>query len=212
MKAVIFDMSGVIADIIQLHAETREKTLAKYGISCTSEDHEATAGQSLKEQLAYYTDKYGVELPHAKISAEMRAIQAKEHHKIKPCKGVEKLIRSLHGHYKLAVISSNLKVSVNELLDNFKLGQFFDVVIGIDSHRTIGTTQRETYLEAAQMLGVKPTECTLIEDSPESIKVGKELGMKSIAVPNQYNKQREFSADLVVNSLEEVTLETINRL
>lgn len=212
MKAVLFDMSGVIADAESFHTNHRAKKLEEYGIFATQEDHQATVGIPLREQLAYFSQKYGVELPYEQISAELREIQAKEHHRIKMCAGAESLIRLLQGHFKLAVVSSNLEKSVKEMLENFGIRAAFDAVVCVDS-RTPRMVQREIYAQAAKDLGIDANECLLVEDSADGIRTGRELGMKTIAVPNKYNKKADFSAaNLVVNSLEEVTLETINRV
>ena len=87
---------------------------------------------------------------------------------------------------------------------------YFDLVITGDQI-TKGKPDPESYLLASRKLEVNPSECVVFEDAPNGILAGKNAAMKVIAIPSQFVKGDEtFSkADLVLDSLEELTLEKI---
>ena len=91
----------------------------------------------------------------------------------------------------------------------------FQVILSADEVAH-GKPQPDVYLEAARRLGVDPTRCVCLEDSSNGILAGKNAGMKVIAVPDPRFPTLEpevvAQADVVLESLEEVSLELFKNL
>jgi len=70
----------------------------------------------------------------------------------------------------------------------------------------LGKPHPEPFLRAAELLGVPPEDCLVIEDSPAGIRAGKEAGMQVIAVSSSHDSWRLDEADQIIRSLEYVSL------
>ena len=71
----------------------------------------------------------------------------------------------------------------------------------------------DIFLYLTSELGINPTECVVIEDAEKGIKAAHAANMKSIAVPNCYTADNDFSlADRVMTSLQEIDIELIDAL
>ena len=67
----------------------------------------------------------------------------------------------------------------------------------------------DLFLLAAQRLGIEPERCVVIEDAPDGVRAAKAAGAKCIAVTNTTTAENLSGADLICDSLDEITLETI---
>jgi len=89
-------------------------------------------------------------------------------------------------------------------------GYFQAIVYGREV--TEGKPSPQGYLLAAQKLGVEPQNCIVIEDAVAGVTGAKRAGMHCIAVTNTHPPESLSEADLIVDSLEKISLEDLNRL
>lgn len=213
IKAVIFDMDGIMIDSEPLHSQSWERLLKEYKIKpifnsqglvhevgIVSDDSYLTIMKkhNLKENLETVREKrrkYFIDL-------------IKEKGVVMP--GLLKLIKMLKSKkVKTAVSSSRNLKQVNFVLNQIKVRNLFKVIIG----RTPGLDPKpapDMFLLTAKKLNVKPSECLVLEDSKTGVEAGKAAGMKVIAVPTKHTKHHDFSeADLVVDSLKDIKWSTI---
>jgi len=114
--------------------------------------------------------------------------------------------------YRLAVASSSPLRVVTFVLDMFSLHNHFLTVVSGDSVGN-GKPHPDIYLHTADMLGVVPAECVAIEDSINGLRSAKGAGMYCIAIPDKRLTPEQFeSADVILDSLRELTSETIKSL
>lgn len=69
----------------------------------------------------------------------------------------------------------------------------------------LGKLHPEGYLRAAERLQVEPSSCVAIEDAPAGVEAAKRAGMRSIAVTGTHPREKLEGADLIVDSLEQVS-------
>ncbi|HLD18502.1 MAG TPA: HAD family phosphatase [Candidatus Nanoarchaeia archaeon] len=113
---------------------------------------------------------------------------------------------------KIAVASSGTKDYVREVLRQFKIKHYFDAVITGDDVK-IGKPNPQTYLLTVKKLGLKASECVVLEDATNGIIAAKKAGCKCIAVKNPYTPKQDLSkADKRVKSLNEISMKMINKL
>jgi HAD superfamily hydrolase (TIGR01509 family) len=213
IKAVIFDMDGVIVDSEPLHYEAHNLLLKEYGHSLTEEDqrkYTGTSGFKVYEDL-----KKRFNLPHEvhELVKKKRDLFLSIAEKVQMMPHAAELIHLLkRSDYKLAVASGGVVAYINLFLKKFGVNDCFAAIVSIDDVKN-AKPHPESYLEAARRLGVKPNECVAIEDSDKGLESAKQAGMKVIAVPNFYTKHHDLSkADIIVSNLGEVTLETIKNM
>ena len=128
-----------------------------------------------------------------------------------PLPGVRALLEALHAAgFRQAVASSAPQANIDTLLETTRLRPFFDAVVS--AARLPGKPDPTVFLEAAARLSVPPAQCVVVEDAVAGVEGARRAGMRCIAVTTTNPAGRLAAADLVVDSLEQVSLETFSRL
>ncbi len=213
IKAVIFDMDGVIVDSEPIESLALEKMLREYGktpmLNETGLAHipGVTSDRYWESLMEKYNFKENVTvLRERKREIFVEIIQGG----IYPITGTLELIKKLKN--KIAVASSRFLKHVFLILELLEIKKYFNVVTG-PTENLRRKPFPDIYLEAAKALGVPPTLCVALEDTETGILSAKNAGMKVIAVPNQYTKHQNLSkADKIVNSLSEITISMLKSL
>lgn len=209
IRAVIFDMDGVISDTQKWHSQIESRILSKYGIKI--KPAEITRRYSGVRDVDFLRDLFiqnHVRAKPGKASAEKWAEMRKKAEKgIPPIKGAKKLIKSFKkSGLKLAVASSSPISFIETVLKKLEITQFDR----ISSSREVknGKPSPDVFLLAARRIKVKPEECLVIEDGFSGMIAAKKAGMKCVAL----SKSKQNPADWTVGSLEKITLEKIQKL
>ena len=173
IKAILFDLDGVLIDSRELHYDALNKALVDYKFpNITKEDHLSKFdGKSTKEKL----DLLGInwELKN-KISEAKQRYTAEfiEQINVDPEKAA--ILGYLHNDYKIGVVSNSIRKTINRTLLALGLRPHVDwVVSNEDVHRT--KPAAEGYLRACIELEVDPKEALIVEDSP----IGREAAAAS---------------------------------
>src|SRR3989344_4953267 len=202
IKAVIFDMDGVIADTELLNSMAWEKLLEERRIKPILNN------QGLVHEVGPVSDDvYRVIMERHGIKEEIDTIRkirrkffeelVKE--KITPLPGFLELIKTLKKRKIRIAIASN------RVIDH--------VYLVLDCLKVKKKPEPDIYLKTAEELRLKPNKCIVLEDSETGILAGNKAGMEVIAVPNKYTKHHDFSkADKVVKSLSDITISMLNNL
>lgn len=207
IKAVLFDMDGLMVDTEPLHLQAFNKALEKYGKHLTEEENtKRYIGtpdiDGAKDMVVRFN------LP---ISAKELVLTKQENTKqllrnnIVAQPGLVALMTNLHKNgYKIAIASSSRLENIQTVIDGLKITSLIGALASTDEVEH-GKPAPDVYLLAAKKLGVNPSECLVLEDAPKGVQAGKVAGMVVFAIPSQYTKGEDFSlADKVLNSLSEV--------
>jgi beta-phosphoglucomutase family hydrolase len=208
IKAVIWDMDGVIAYTSPFHFQAWQEAFGEEGIIFTEQEFKRNFGRKSNDIIR---DKLGEETPEDRVKLitekKERKFRAKVADKIEPLPGVEKSLRAFKEKgLKQALASSAPQQNIQLVLGKLKLTDFFDrIVSGEEVDR--GKPDPAVFLAAAQELGVSPDSCLVIEDAVAGIEAAKAAGMKCLAVTTTNPKENLKEADLVIDSLEEISIE-----
>lgn len=213
VRAVIFDVDGVIADAEPFHFAALRDTLAEEGIPLTEKEYDETY-VVLDDRDAFKTAyaSAGKPLEEATLSSllarKAERFDAQLQKGIPLFPGVSEAIRSLSREMPLAIASGALSKEVRHILASHGLEGFFVGVVCAD-HVTHGKPHPETYLRAYALLkralpDLKPEECLVVEDTVGGVRGAKAAGMSVLAVTNTTSAERLREADAVVDSLEGV--------
>ena len=212
VKAVIFDMDGVISDTQGMHAEIEEKFLEEYGIDMPADEITAKyAGYSDGEFYKAVFSEYGV--ASASVDKAVSEIWKRKFAAIKggvsAIPGVKELIANLHGDgFKLAVASASIPEFIGLILSSLGLTGKFDVIVSsVEVEK--GKPEPDIFLLAAKKLGVGPKDCVVIEDGINGMIAAKKAGMKCIGI---VKKEGEYPADLIITNFNELSPEKIKAL
>lgn len=208
MKAVIFDMDGVIFDSERLSKEVWLEIARERGVEGFSAVYDKIIGVSKAGGKQIVCEAYGSEFPFDEIHAEaaMRKLTkcSNGHYPLKD--GIEDLLIFLKDHgYKTGLASSTEEPVVRMHLENSGLNVYFDCII-CGNMVIHSKPNPEIFLVACDKLGVLPEESYIIEDSYNGIRAAARAGAFSIMVPDLKEPTEEMKslANLIVKDLYEV--------
>jgi HAD superfamily hydrolase (TIGR01509 family) len=202
IRAVIFDMDGVIVDSEPYSMQALLDILRQYGVEPTEDDLRRSYGRRVRDDFVDYFSRYGVT---ADVNIAIAHKHARYYHlaagHLQPFPGVMLLLKRLHDHgYRLALASSGDRVKVAFGMQALGLNGTFEAIVSGDDV-TNSKPDPEIYLTAAQRIGVSAAECMAIEDAPAGIEAAKRAGMCCMAVTNSVAREQLQKADLIVDSL-----------
>jgi len=212
-KAVIWDMDGVIADTAPYHFKAWHNVFQKRGVNFTEADFRRNFGQRndtiIRKNLGAQTSRGEVEAIAREKEETFRKVLGQN---IRPHPGAVELIKSLREHgFKIALASSAPIENIRRVTGGLGISNCFHAIVtGRDV--TEGKPSPQGFLLAAQKLGVEPGDCVVIEDAIAGVAAAKRAGMHCIAVTNTHPRERLAEADLVVDTLERVTVDDLEQL
>jgi HAD superfamily hydrolase (TIGR01509 family) len=224
LRAVIFDFNGIIVDDEPIHFQLFQKVLGEEGIELTEQAYYARY-LGFDDRGAFTTGyrDHTRQLSNAKLSELIERKAAyyqqaiRNHVAIFP--GVKALVAKLAQSLPLAVASGALRNEIETILTTVGLIGHFQSIISAEDV-TQGKPEPEIFLKALAALNsqrgngstIGAAECVVIEDSKEGLKGARRAGMKCLAVTNSHPAELLGDADAIVNSLENVSLESLTAL
>jgi HAD superfamily hydrolase (TIGR01509 family) len=128
--------------------------------------------------------------------------------------GAVEAVTRVAERWPLAIASSSNPELIEVVLRSAGLAALIQVVVS-SQEVARGKPAPDVYLEAARRLGVDPVRCAAVEDSHNGLRSARAAGMRVVAVPNPHfppDTESVALADVVVNSIAEVTPRLIERL
>jgi len=214
IKAIIFDMDGVMVDSEHLWERAETILLSRRNIKYNPQYRDQIVGLNQNDSGKLLIKTFSLNESIEKVVSERIDILFELYdNQLKLNTGLIKLLEKLKkNNFLLAVASSSPNKVVSYVVDKFKLSNYFHAIISGDNAAE-GKPHPEIYLKTAQKLSTAPKSCVAIEDSINGLISAKEAGMYCIAVPDKRLSQNLFKkADLILRSLEEIDILTIKSL
>lgn len=175
VKAVLFDLDGVLVDACEVHRVSLNQALDQFGYTITEEEHyDRYNGLPTRVKLQMLTEEKGLPAElHVQINGLKQSLTlATIPHVIKPDKGTRSLLKVLKDlHIGIGVCSNSVRDSIWALLRAAKLDAFVETVIANDDcdyegNKVPPKPAPDIYLWGAESQGVSISECVIVEDSP----------------------------------------------
>jgi HAD superfamily hydrolase (TIGR01509 family) len=207
IKAVIFDMDGVLLDSESVCDRCFEQAAIEQNIEDRKpiiEDARGMGKPSFMDFIAKtYGDKIDTELLWNRASELFHIVEDKEGLSLLPF--VKEILEYLKPNYKIALASSTRRSSVERQMKATGIWDFFDVTVcGDDVQNT--KPSPEIYQKAVKELNLLPENCLAVEDSLNGIKSGTLAGLKVIMVPDQVKPDEQIKSLVwkIFDSLEDL--------
>ena len=208
LKAVIFDMDGVLVDSEPLHFEINRIVLKeKFGIELDYEYYRQYIGSTVTYMWGkmindFSLEGYSVEELFDMSEVVKKKLLSEKGYPVVP--GTVSFVKSLVGKYKLAVASSSALANIGRNMEQLGLSKDFDkLVSGVGMKRP--KPAPDIFLKAAEELGVDPSECIVIEDSENGTKAAKAAGMACLGFINPGSGDQNLqAADYLFESFENI--------
>lgn len=196
MKAIIFDMDGVITDS-ETHWQKEEYLLLKKLVhGWTRRDQNKLLGRTIEEAYGLLKKHYGLQMSKKSFMAQVDRIATGIYRKkANLMEGFLEFVKKLKGKVPLALCSSSRRRWIELFLARYGLHKYFDAIVSFeDIGRRPGKPAPDIYLYTAKRLGVHPRDCMVIEDSRNGVKAGKSAGMFVIGLLNGSNNHQDIKA------------------
>lgn len=208
MKAVIFDMDGVIFDSERLVLEGWLELGKKYGIPDIDKVFPKCIGSNAVASKQIFLDYYGEDFPYDTYKQETSAdYHAKYDGGRLPMKrGIKELLQFLKENgYHIGLASSTRYEVVRQQLEDAGILPYFETLTCGDMVKK-SKPEPDIFLKAAETLGVHPQDCIVIEDSYNGIRAASRACMFPIMVPDMIapNEEMEQLAKAIFSDLYEV--------
>src|SRR5262245_35699560 len=215
--AVIWDVDGTLVDTAELHFQAWAELCKSLGRPFSRDEFAATFGRRNPEIFQYLfgdrfneqeMDELGFRKEELYRAAAPRGVE------LRP--GARPLLEGLHAAgFRQAIGSSAPLANIELILEITQSARLFDAISSAEDTQR-GKPDPQVFLVAAQKLGVAAGRCVVVEDAVAGVQAANAGGMKCVAVRfvghHPEDKLRAAGADLVVPTLEQVTVQTVRGL
>ena len=188
MKALLFDLDGVLVCAKKIHFDALNIALEKVGKEYIISEQEHLSiydGLKTKEKLDLLTKSKN--LPKSKHDEIWQNKQQITLDKINSLQKDEKLIEVFsyfsNLNYKIACCSNSIRKSVFNMLNNIGIIKYFDLILSNEDVKN-SKPHAEIYWKAMSEFNLNPEDCLIIEDSPNGLKAAQRSNCKILRVKN----------------------------
>ncbi len=208
IKAVIFDMDGLMIDSERVKNRFRSEIKRDMGYGDDSDLMSETFGKTRTEIRRIYIERYGPGYPLEEIYKRCNALWKDylDEYGVPIKKGLIELLEYLKdSDYQIGVATSTGERETKYLLKEADIIDYFDVIV-TGEMVVRSKPQPDVYLKAARLLSIEPEYCMALEDSPNGVRSALNAGMEVVMVPDMIEPTGELKkiASYVVDSLDDV--------
>jgi HAD superfamily hydrolase (TIGR01509 family) len=215
MKAVVFDLDGVILDSEELWDEVREGLARQHGGHWSERAQADMMGMSSTEWSKYMHDVVGLAESPEEINREVVERMVDRYTQQLPLiGGAVDAVKRLAAEWPLGLASSSNRELIDRALDVSGLAPYFQATVSSEEVAR-GKPAPDVYLEVARRLGVDPADAAAIEDSANGIRSAHAAGMRVVAIPNHAFPPPDdvlALADVVLDSIKQLDPTVVARL
>ena len=215
LKAIIFDMDGVLVNSEPLHRKAYFDMFEEFNLNVSNRLYESFTGKSTSAICKELCEIFDLSISHEKLMLSKR-----KHFKtifdndpeFQMIDGALSLIKNyFYNNLTLILASSASMTNINRIFKKFDLDKFFKAKIsGADLKES--KPNPEIFIKAAKLSGFNKSECIVIEDSTNGIIASKSAGIYCIGYNSLNSKNQNYDeADLVVSNFNEIRFDYLNK-
>tara|TARA_R110002073_G_scaffold72537_1_gene177784 strand:+ start:825873 stop:826532 length:660 start_codon:yes stop_codon:yes gene_type:complete len=216
LKAVLFDMDGVIVDTEPLHRKAYFNMFSDVEIAVSEALFTSFTGQATYNICTQLVCDF--QLTHTpKVLVEKKRAHFKylfeNDQSLQLIDGVLDLIKDYHANGLTLVLASSASMpNIDRIFERFNLNQYFSAKLsGADLKAS--KPHPEIFIKATEASGFSKSECMVIEDSTNGIKAANSAGIFCVGFNSENSKNQNYNeANLVINQFNEIEFKKINAL
>ena len=213
LKAVIFDMDGVIVDSEPIHRVAYQKMFDEFEIEVSPELYASFTGKATLPICQYVCSSFNLKIsPEILVACKRKYFKElfDEDTSFKLLEGILELIQEYHKKALILVLASSASmININRIFKRFDLDIYF-----ISKHSGADLKESkphpEIFKNAAKASGFLPSECMVIEDSTNGIAAAKAAGIYCVGYNSLHSKNQSYAdADLIITNFNEISFDKI---
>lgn len=220
IKAVIFDLDGLLIQSEEAWIKSETELLRSYGIKWPTQEirqitSEFLPGRGQDEAAQFYKERFNVQDSIKRIREKRIRIVKDHYKKASLTEGSFPLLKLVKKSIlKTSLASSAPMELIKVVLKNREIEKFFDNIISDDQIEK-GKPEPDIFLLASKKLGVKPRDCLVFEDTENGLKAAKKARMFCVLVPNSRlplpSQKVQNQANFVLQSLKDIDEEKLKQ-
>jgi len=216
LKAVLFDMDGVIVDTEPLHNKAYHKMFEAVNIKVSDKLYESFTGQATLPICRQLCTIFKLsETPKTLVQLKRKFFKELFFNdpSLTLIDGVLDLIKEYHSNGLTLVLASSASMTtINNVFTRFNLDPYFIAKLS-GANLKASKPHPEIFIKAAKASGFSKQECFVIEDSTNGIKAAKNAGIYCVGFKSQNSKNQEYSlANKVISNFDEISFQKISQL
>lgn len=203
IRAIIFDMDGVLVDAKDWHYVALNNALGLFGLGISRYDHLVTYdGLPTRKKLEMLSAERGLPFRLHDFINDMKQQYTMEliHAQCKPVFYHEYALSKLKKDgYRLAVASNSIRQTVEVMMERAKLFDYLDFFLSSEDVK-VGKPDPEIYVKAINMLGLDPKQCLIVEDNEN----GKQAALRSGAWMMEVSTVKEVNYSNIMQTIKRI--------
>jgi mannitol-1-/sugar-/sorbitol-6-/2-deoxyglucose-6-phosphatase len=190
IKAVIYDMDGILIDSEPLWQLAQIETFVELGFKFTHEMCEQTVGWRVDEVISYWTQKFGYTLHSNEfiVGVLLDKLKLKIAENGKAMQGVYESLEFFKSkQLPMAVATSSPITIMQQVIETLNIQKYFKHLCSAQ-YESHGKPHPAVFLNASTLLQIEPIHCLVLEDSLNGVIAAKSARMKCVAIPEPHNK------------------------
>lgn len=175
-RGLIFDIDGTISDTMPIHLIAYQQTAAEYGFEVTSEVFYSMSGIPVYQTSCLLKERFGKDFDPQEFADKKEAHYLENMHLAQPIEPVVRIIRENAGKLPMACGTGGTRFYALKTLELAGVAEYFEHIVtaeDVTNHKP----HPDTFLKAAELMGVEPVHCQVFEDSPLGIQAAEKAGM-----------------------------------
>ncbi len=211
-KGIIFDMDGVLLDSEPYIIEAVTQMFDEFGLKITAEDFHPYTGTGERNCIRRMAENYDFLIDLEKATTRTYDIYLELiNGKLNPLPGAKEFINNCKKLGKKVAIatSADIRKAVGNLAEIKIPPETFDAIVTANNVRHTKPAP-DIFLLAAEKLGLKATECLVVEDALSGIQAAKAAGAKCLAITSSFTHEILTGADFYAPNLAHAPAEAVN--
>lgn len=207
--AVIFDLDGTLVDSMWMWRQIDIEFLGERGIVLPEDLQQKIEGMSFRETAVYMQERFQLKETAEELMDIWNKMAFEKYKNEVPLKrGIQKFLEHLKAcQIKMGIATSNSPLLVETVLKAQGIFEYFDSIHTANEVEK-GKPAPDIYLLVAKDLGVEPEKCLIFEDIVQGIMAGKNAGMTTCAIYDDYSKDddenKRATADYYIEDYEQI--------
>lgn len=213
-EAAIFDLDGLLVDSAKCQLDAWNEYLKQFEVQLDETEAATLVDRRDYDNADLFYRRYNLPIdPLTMMEARNEIFIPMAEEQVEALPGAVEFVKYLKEQgWRLAIISAGMRDYIYAMVDKFGLDLDFDVIVAGDM---IDASKPEPmpFMACAETFALHPSLCLAFDDSRLGVEAARGANMKVVCVPGPHTERwRITGADLVANSLEDLTLNSLRSL